>query len=125
MQKVYKIFVIENGELRNLFKSIEGSRTIEFDRWLKAENKMARDGGNSRKYLTGIHCVETLNDAIEYLDNFYTDKNRLIVECLAEDLRTKPTNDKVKLADWLYVPKKSFRQALAEQFDSILSEINI
>ena len=104
MKTVYKIMCIESGVLKNLFKGIEGSRTLPTNQWLRAENKWSVDGGGQKPYLTGIHCLLDKEKAVDYLDNFRTDRNRVIIECHAKDLRQKPTNENVYLADWLYIP---------------------
>lgn len=104
VNKVYKVFLYENDNLKNLFRGIEGSRNIEYDKWLKAKKVMSVDGSGQKPYLTGIHCLKNKKDAIEYLKNFRTEKNRVVVECYASGLRKKPTNEKVSLADFIYVP---------------------
>lgn len=103
--KVYKVFLLDkNNNLKNLFRGIEGTRIIEYDKPLKAKKVMSVDGSGQEPYLTGIHVLKNKKDAVEYLDNFRTDKRRIIVECYAKGLRKKPTNKKVYLADFLYVP---------------------
>lgn len=116
MQKAYKVFVIEEKSLKNLFRGIEGTRTIEFNTWLRAENKMSVDGSGQDPYLTGIHCLLDKEKAINYLDNFRTDKNRIVLEVKVDGIRQKPTNDNVYLADWLYVDKEKFYSKLEEVF---------
>jgi len=112
MIKVFKVFLIENGKLKNLFKGINGTRTIKFNTWLEAEKKMSVDGSGQDPYLTGIHVLKDKKKAIEYLNNFRTDKNRVIVKCKAKGLRQKPTNDNVYLADNLYVPRQNFEEVM-------------
>lgn len=112
MQNVYKIFLRKKDELRNLFKGIEGTRSIPTNEWLRAENKWARDGGGSRKYLTGIHVLKDREKAIEYLNNFRTNKDRVVVPCKAKELRQKPTNNNVFLANWLLVPQEVEKEVL-------------
>ena len=114
MHKAYKVFVVEDGCLKNLFKGIEGTRTIEFNTWLRAENKMSVDGSGQDPYLTGIHCLLDKDKAIDYLDNFRTDKNRIVLEVKVDGIRQKPTNRNVYLADWLYVDKDKFDTKLKE-----------
>lgn len=117
-EEVYKIFVIEKEELRNLFRGIDGTRTIPFDSWLRAENKWSVDSSNQDPYLTGIHVLKEKDIAINYLKtNFRKERERVIVKCLAKDLRPKPTNSKVFLADWLYVPEESFEERIEVEVD--------
>jgi len=112
MERVFKVLVVEDGVIKNLFKGIEGSRTLPLDTWLRAENKWSVDGSGQEEYLTGIHCLLNKEKAINYLDNFRTDRDRIVVECYAKDLRQKPTNNDVYLADWLYIPEENVEEYL-------------
>ena len=120
MKTVYKVFCVEDNKLKNLFKGLpqeeskRNTRTIQPDVWLQAEKKWSVDGSGQEEYLTGIHCLLKREDAENYLDNFRTDRNRVIVECKARGLRTKPTNDKVRLADELLVPKENLEKVLTK-----------
>lgn len=105
-QVAYKIFEEDAGIIKNLFKGINRSRTIEPEKWYQAEIKMGRDGGNNNWYKTGIHCLPSLEDAREYLNNFRTERNRVIRKVLIKGNRRKPTNPKVILADELYLLEK-------------------
>jgi len=106
MEKVYKVFVIEDGILKTLFRGIEGSREIRFDRWLEAKEIMSVDGSGQDEYLTGIHVFKDRNKAINYLDNFRNEDSRVVIPCFADKLREKPTNSDVYLANQIYVPKE-------------------
>lgn len=110
MEEVYKVFVVENGVLKTLFKGIEGSRTIRFNKWLKADKKMSVDGSGQQPYLTGIHVFKEKKKAYKYLNNFRTDKDRRIIKCYAKGLRVKPTNNNVYLADRIYVRECDLNQ---------------
>ena len=113
MEKVYKVFLLENGILKNLFRGIEGTRTIKFNTWLEAEKKMSVDGSGQQPYLTGIHVLKNKQKAIDYLENFRTDKSRIVIPCKAKGLRQKPTNEDVYLADYIYVPKENLEKQVA------------
>jgi len=118
METVYKVFTIEKGIIKNLFKGLpqedsqRNTRTIKYDKWLHAEKKWSVDGSGQQEYLTGIHTLKSKEDAEDYLNNFRTEKCRVVVECQAEGLRQKPTNEKVYLADKLRVPKENVRKVL-------------
>ena len=101
--KAYKLFLFDYN-IKNLYWALEGSRTIEFDTWLSGEKRWARDGGDSKKYLTGIHVLLDKDHITEYLKNFRTDKDRRTLEVYVKNIRPKPTNDKVWLADNIYIP---------------------
>lgn len=67
---------------------------------------MGGDGGDSPYYCTGIHILKSYEDAVEYLDNFRTEKDRVIVKCKAKGIWEKPTNTTAYLANWLYIPQE-------------------
>ncbi len=105
--RAYKIMEIEGGEIKNLFRGIDGSRTLEPGKWHIAKKKVGYDGSQSKKYITGIHCVPSFEDAVEYLGNFRDLENRAIVEVYIQGNRPKPTNDKVILADAMLIPESA------------------
>lgn len=99
VEKVYKIVLLDHLLLKTLFRAIDGSRYLIYNRWLNANKQMGKDGANQEPYLTGIHCFKNRDVAIAYLSRFRTEKNRIVIECQAEGLRRKPTNKNVYLAD--------------------------
>ena len=103
---VYKIVLKNNGNFKTLFRAIEGSRTLPFDKWLKGVNVMAIDGSGGKVYLTGIDCFKEKKVAEIYLSNFRKELNRVIIKCLAKGLRQKPTNKDIFLADEIFIPQK-------------------
>lgn len=104
VQKAYKIMEVEDGDIKNLFRGINRNRTLKRGRWYNAEVTKGRDGSDSKWYITGIHCLPTREKAEEYLDNFRTEKNRVIVPVLIRGDRRKPTNENVILADSIMIP---------------------
>ena len=108
MRKAYKIMLAEDGVLKNLFRGINRSRTLDPNHWYEADIKRGRDGSESKWYWTGIHCLPTKEDAEEYLNNFMTEKNRVVVECYITGNRRKPTNDKVILANKMFIPAEEY-----------------
>ena len=101
MELAYKI-ILSDG--RTLFKAIEGSRTLRYNVWLKAEKKLVIDGSGGMEYISGIHVFKDKELAVEYLDKFFTPKNRIVIECYVRGLRKKPTKSDVWLADEICVP---------------------
>jgi len=100
---VYKIIKKEKNVLKNIMRSFEGSMKILTDKWYKAEKRVGRDGstdkgGKSSWYCTGIHCVERLEDAKEYIKRFRKKEERAIYKCVVKGEQwKKPTNDVVML----------------------------
>jgi len=97
---VYKIVLRENGRYKTLFNGVNKSRYLTKHTWITAEKKMVKDGSKSKPYLSGFHCFKHRLHATKYLKKFRTKKDRVIVRCLANNnLRQKPTNSNVYLAD--------------------------
>ena len=103
---VYKIVLVERDELRTLFHGINRSRILPVNKWIKAEKRYGRDGSGQNFYLTGIHCFKDEEVAIEYLNKFRIEKNRVIIECEGRGLRQKPSNKDVFLADEIFIRMK-------------------
>jgi len=103
---VYKIMEAHRGEYKTLFYGINYCRILPFNTWLKAELRYVRDGSNSVPYISGIHCFKDKKIAEKYLRRFRTERDRVIVKCLAKGLRTKPSNPDVFLADEIFIPSQ-------------------
>lgn len=102
--RCYKIVDLHERCYKTLFHGIGGSRILPFNTWLKAERKWAGEGGI--KYWTGFHVILSKSKCIGYFKRF-TDKNktRVIVECLAKNLRPKESSGgSVFLADEIMIP---------------------
>jgi hypothetical protein len=110
IQKAYKIMLRKDDKLKNLFKGINRNRTLLPNRWYEAEIRWGRDGGNDRYYVTGIHVLPTKEQAEDYLDNFRTEKDRVIIECYVAGDRRKPTNQDVILARKIFIPEESYQK---------------
>ena len=103
MLEVYKIVIKDNDGYKTLFNTINGSRKLQINSWIKANIKLSIDGSGGKPYLTGIHCFKDNKKAIKYLNKFRTKKNRIIIKCKAKGLRKKPTNSDVFLADEILI----------------------
>ena len=78
------------GAYKTLFHGLNGSRTVPKDVWLKAVEKMVKDGTSKTSYLSGFHILKSKEECEEYLKYFTTEKNRVIVPCLARgNIRSK------------------------------------
>lgn len=102
----YKIVEMRNGKPHFLFHGIDGSREIPIAHWIHAVKKPVTDGGRGRgtEYESGIHVMETREEAEKYLDRFKHKENRVILPCLAIRVRKKehsPHN--VWLADAIWI----------------------
>jgi len=107
MMEVYKIVIEGDDGYKTLFHGIDGSRTLPFDVWLKADKKIVIDGSGGTPYLSGIHCFLNRKATEIYLKRFRTKKNRVIIKCKAKGLRLKPTGGiPVFLADEIFIPSQ-------------------
>lgn len=104
MTEVFKIVEKYEDGYKTLFRGLNGSRKISTNIWLQAEEKLVRDGSGGKLYLSGFHVFKTENDADNYLGRFVTPE-RVIIKCYAKNLRQKPTNKIVFLADEIFIPK--------------------
>jgi len=88
MKKYYKIVQKDNSNIKFLFHGINGTRVIPINRWVEADIKENVMDGHGTKYTCGIHIIDGLDNAREYLQRFRK-TDRAIVECYAEGLRHK------------------------------------
>ena len=94
MEKIWWKIVEQDektGDYKTLFHGLNGSRTLSKNVWLKAVEKMVGDGTSKTRYLSGFHILKTKEECEEYLTYFKTEKNRVIVPCLARG-NIKQTN---------------------------------
>ena len=93
--KAYRIVEVRNGRPCTLFHGWHGSRQLPTNRWLEAEVKVVRDGGQGPSYKSGFHVCRTREVAERLL---------VIVEVKARGLRPKRTNSQVALATKMLIP---------------------
>ena len=100
MKKLYyKIVETDGKDFFTLFHGINGTRKLPLNQWIKAEIKENVMDGKGKKYISGIHVVDGLDEAIDYMKKFRR-TDRVIVSCYATGLKRKThSNHKVYLAD--------------------------
>lgn len=106
IETVYKIVVRYENNIYTIFHGIEGRKRLPYDKWLRAEHKMVRDGSGGKEYLSGIHCFKSFDTALTYMGKFRNRDDLDVIECAAIDLKQKPTNPDVWLADAIYIPSQ-------------------
>ena len=82
----YKIFDVDGEDLKFLFHGLEGSRTVQRGKWIKANKIMGKDGTGKTKYLTGFHFFKTIEEAEEWPGDM---TNREIVKVKVRKIRPK------------------------------------
>jgi len=104
MEEVYKIIENKKGNYYTLFHGVDGSRLLPINTWLNANKRLVKDGSDGLIYESGFHCFLDLNIAHNYIRHFRKNKNRTIIKCIANNIRQKPTNPNVYLADAIFIP---------------------
>jgi hypothetical protein len=108
----YKIVDIENGVVKTLFHSVNGSRKLPINEWLTATKKMVQDGKGT-EYLSGFHVMQSLDESKKYIKRFKNIENKGIVLVEVESTWKKehsPSN--VWLAEKVKIKGIVFQQNL-------------
>ena len=89
--KAYKIVETDNGtDMKTLFHGVNGTRIIKPGTWIKATEKMVKDGTSKTEYLSGWHILLHKREAHEYLKAFTKRLEKLrIIEVFVKDIRPK------------------------------------
>lgn len=91
MIKAYKIIETDDkGNIKTLFHGLNGTRIITPGVWLKAVEKLVRDGTGNKWYKSGWHVLLDEADAHDYLKRFTTRTEKLKVKpVMVKDIRPK------------------------------------
>ena len=95
----YKICDMFDGEYKTLFHPSDIGRKIPVGKCVRAVKKRVRDGRGKNWYISGWHVMESLEEALDYLERFTYVEHKVIVECACMNLRPKPSPHNVWLAD--------------------------
>jgi len=102
-EEMFKIVEAYPGGFRTLFHGTQGSRNLVTGTWLLCDEKDVRDRSGAIRYRSGWHVFKTQEIAEKYRDRFTTRLDKLfIVPCTARNLRPKPTNPEVFLAEEIF-----------------------
>ena len=100
----YRIVEYKDDKFMSLFHGTQHSRIIHIGRWNKADSKMVTDGSNTKEYLSGYHYFPDMKDAFAFFNRLKIKENRSVVRVQVRgDLRPKPSNPKVWLADEMMI----------------------
>jgi hypothetical protein len=100
----YRIVEIDNEKFKTLFHGINGSRLLPKNQWIKAVRRIASEGVNGKKYISGFHVLEKLDDCLNYGKKFKKKSNRRIISLTFKNYRKKRHSPSpVLLADEIYI----------------------
>ena len=86
----WKIFEVEDGNVKTLFHGVNGSKSIRRVEIVSADEKMVIDGTNGTEYLSGFHVLLAKSVAEEYMKSFRKRTEKLrILPVFVGDLRKK------------------------------------
>lgn len=107
----YRIVEIRNGKPATLFHGISGSRNIPLGTWVKADNRMVRDG-TGPWYEGGFNVLLDREACEAYLERFKKPRELKVVEIKVRGrLRPKAHSPSpVFLADWMYLPEQEINR---------------
>ena len=101
-QVFYKIMQKHPEGYKTLFHGLNGSKLLPVEKWLRAEEKMGRDGSGPKWYLTGWHVLPDVETCEQYLRQFRHQEDKVFVPCLAAEMRRKEgARAEVYLARWM------------------------
>ncbi len=104
MKTYYKIVNYENGVLKTVHHSINGSRELPTGKWIQAETKVVRDNSYRPKYTSGIHIIDDWEATQDYVKIFKKGSKFIIVPVKAKGIRKKKNSKKgVYLADQIKI----------------------
>lgn len=113
--RVFRLVRVKDDKPHTLFHGINRSTTIPLNRWVEAERKMVRDGGNTTPYVSGFHVLMSRQACEDYLTKFKNTKDLVIVECEAVELRQKlHSRSPVYLAGAMRISEQNWQTALSE-----------
>jgi hypothetical protein len=106
MKKYYRIVDIDkNMNFKSLFHSVlNGRRNMPNNTWIKSVKRVASEGSNGTKYISGFHVLPTLDECKDYAKKFKIKDRRRIISLHCRNLRPKkhsPSN--VMLADEIFI----------------------
>jgi len=107
--RAYKIVNDIGGQYKTLFHGINRSRVLKRGRWLIAEKKIVKDGGeNSTKYMSGFTVLLSLKVAMAYLKLFKDISTKQIIMVDVDGIvRKEHSRLPVYLADQIFIPESA------------------
>lgn len=112
--RAFRIIENKNGQPATLFHGVNGSRILSMDTWLVADKKPVTNPGGGRGFISGFHCTEGLDYLLEYMKRFTADREIVACEISVRNVRTKPTNSKILLADEMLLSRENWEAAIGK-----------
>ncbi len=104
MRSWFKIVDYDGSDYKTLFHGVEGSRKLEFCKWLPSVTKEVTDGSSTRFYMSGWHIAPSYEECMKYLEAFKHLEQKRIVRCRAKKVRPKPNaRGDIWLAKEIYI----------------------
>lgn len=109
--QAYKIVERHGDAIKTLFHGHNKSKTIPYDTWLEANEKLVSDGKGA-KYISGWHVLLEEEKANAYLSRFKTRKDKLaVIPVSVCGIRPKhKSRSKVYLAKYMKLDKSEIVQ---------------
>ena len=106
-QAMYRLCEVKQGVPHTLFHGVLGKRSLTVGVWIHADRKLVHDGTNGTKYISGFHCLPTIDDCREYQRQFTADRELGIYRIIARECRPKShSRSLVYLAEWMKLQER-------------------
>ena len=91
----------KNGKLLFLFHALNGSRKVETGKWIKAAQKLVKDGSGSQEYISGFHVFLKEEEIPKWLKK--TKLPSLILPVKVKNVIPKWSNKNIGIAEYLFI----------------------
>lgn len=99
----------EDGLPRFIFHGVNGSRVVPMDRWIKAKQKLVRNGSGQMYYKSGFHSFQSMADTARWQKSVR--KDYAICRVWVRGVRRK-WSGRCFLSQYMFLSSKDFKQAL-------------
>ncbi len=108
--KKWRLFEVKNNEYYTLFHSVNGSRKIPINQWIKAKQNIVQDGSGQKKkrYRAGFHVFDSPDIIKSFIKKFTMSRELHAVEIeIKGTIRKKPTNNSILLVSEIKIPENT------------------
>lgn len=114
MGKMFRLLREKSDQPYTLFHALNGTRKLELDKWLDAEQKTVFDGSRGKKYRSGFHTMPTLPDLEKLLRLFRRTEDLVVVE-IDVDGKTWPKSHSrfnIQLVEKMKISSNAWRKRI-------------